>query len=270
MCGVYEIRNLVNNKLYIGSSVDCEYRWRLHQRDLRNKKHHAPHLQFSFNKHGVKNFKFSILERADVPILLAREQHWIDATQCCNGEFGYNTLITAGSPLGHKHSEATRKKISEIQKGKVISKETRIKLSLAHTGKKKPADFGEKISKRDGFFLKGNRMEELLKLRASGMSCLSIAKVFECDRHTVSRALDGKQNYAKGLSDPIPPHLKDDGRKKILISIADAVKITRLRKSGIGAHKISTLLKCSRSIVDGIIYKKTKSYDYTELERLAA
>ena len=40
-----------------------------------------------------------------------------------------------GSRLGTKCSEETRRKISEVQKGKVIPMETRIKMSLAHKGR---------------------------------------------------------------------------------------------------------------------------------------
>tara|TARA_Y100000310_G_scaffold230046_1_gene232475 strand:- start:451 stop:654 length:204 start_codon:yes stop_codon:yes gene_type:complete len=38
--GIYEIRNSVNDKIYIGSSIDIEQRWYDHKRKLRNGNHH--------------------------------------------------------------------------------------------------------------------------------------------------------------------------------------------------------------------------------------
>jgi len=53
---------------------------------------------------------FEIIERiADVTLLLGREQHWIDRLDACNREKGYNMLPVAGSLLGFRHSEETKK-----------------------------------------------------------------------------------------------------------------------------------------------------------------
>ena len=35
--GIYEIRNVLNNKVYIGSSVDIPERWNEHKRELSKK-----------------------------------------------------------------------------------------------------------------------------------------------------------------------------------------------------------------------------------------
>jgi len=44
--GIYKIRNKQNNKVYIGSAVDIKKRWRDHKWNLKENKHHNPHLQF--------------------------------------------------------------------------------------------------------------------------------------------------------------------------------------------------------------------------------
>jgi len=89
--GIYMILNLSNNKTYVGSSVRLHKRKWEHFNDLKKNKHHNPHLQASFNKHGLGMFKFIILERG-IPRdqLIERETHWIKLKDCMNPKVGYN------------------------------------------------------------------------------------------------------------------------------------------------------------------------------------
>ena len=46
--GIYQIRNKINGKIYIGSSADKKgilQRWKQHVKDLKNNIHHNKHLQ---------------------------------------------------------------------------------------------------------------------------------------------------------------------------------------------------------------------------------
>jgi group I intron endonuclease len=144
--GIYKITNILNNKCYIGSAINIENRWRTHKTTLAKGKHHSGHLQNAWNKYGANAFEFSIIETCFILALIFREQHFIDTIHP-----EYNISPTAGSPLGVKHTEETRKKDSEIQKrkkspetlkkisdgnkGKIVSEETRRKMSIAHRGK---------------------------------------------------------------------------------------------------------------------------------------
>ena len=49
--GVYEIRNRISNKSYIGSASDIRARWSNHARLLKKTTHPNLHLQESFKKH---------------------------------------------------------------------------------------------------------------------------------------------------------------------------------------------------------------------------
>ena len=112
--GIYAIRNLVNNHIYIGSSINLEKRNYNHFRNLKNNKHGNDYLQKAYNKYGKDNFIFEIISYIeDKTKLIEYEQKWLDFF---NPE--YNILKTAGSPLGTKMSDETRKKISESKKGK--------------------------------------------------------------------------------------------------------------------------------------------------------
>ena len=91
ICAVYQIKNIKNNKVYIGSSKDIGSRWAEHKRDLKVGVHRNQHLQKSYNKYGKNNFVFEILEYIDdINIQYEREQWWINFKNACNDNYGYN------------------------------------------------------------------------------------------------------------------------------------------------------------------------------------
>ena len=141
MTVVYKITNLINNKIYIGSSKNYNKRKYMHLHNLKLNKHHNKHLQSSFNKYGECNFNFNIVEECLKEDLIKKEQYYIDTLKP-----EYNICKIAGSIEGIKRSEETKRKISESNKGKVLSKEARIKISKSLTGRKnKPHSLESKI-----------------------------------------------------------------------------------------------------------------------------
>lgn len=78
MACIYEIRNLINGKIYIGSSRNFETRKETHLRQLKNNKHFNVHLQRAWNKHGEKNFEFVIIEIVSDLLQYSKEQEHID------------------------------------------------------------------------------------------------------------------------------------------------------------------------------------------------
>lgn len=62
LSGIYQIRNTINNKKYMGHSINITLRWYLHLFNLIINKHDNPKLQEDFNTYGIKNFELSILE----------------------------------------------------------------------------------------------------------------------------------------------------------------------------------------------------------------
>lgn len=133
--GIYKIENLVNGKCYIGSSVSLNKRLHLHRCHLWKNQHHSIKLQRAWNRYGADSFSMLVVEIvADKTCLIAREQWWIDHENCI--ALGYNIAPTAGSCLGRKHTEDTRAKMSLSAKGRVISYQARIRMSIA--GKNRP------------------------------------------------------------------------------------------------------------------------------------
>ena len=129
--GVYKITNILNGKIYIGSTgVSFKIRWSNHRSELNNNKHINPHLQAAFNKCGKDNFVFEILEFCeDKHAVGICEQKWIDKLGPTNPMTGYNMCANAKSVLGIRRSAETRSKISKSNMGKKYSEEQRKRMS---------------------------------------------------------------------------------------------------------------------------------------------
>ncbi len=136
-CGIYQIRNETNGKVYIGSAVDIEDRWRLHRLALSNGTHHSRYLQRAWGKYGETNFSFVIVELVLLrEILIEREQFHIDHFKSADREFGYNMSPTAGSILGMKHTDEARANMSKAHVGKKASPEWVAKMREIMKGRK--------------------------------------------------------------------------------------------------------------------------------------
>jgi len=131
--GVYCWLNAANGKRYIGSGAKClQGRKEHHLNDLASNRHWNRHLQAAWNKYGADRFQFCVLEYCESDLCLVREQYWIDHYQAADQRFGYNLSPTAGSPLGVRRSEKTKKLISKVKKKQGLSPELRQKIVAAN------------------------------------------------------------------------------------------------------------------------------------------
>jgi group I intron endonuclease len=149
LCGIYEIRNIVNGKLYIGSSANIQRRLITHRSTLKRNTHHSTLLQHAWNKYGAAAFSFNVLELVRDPArLYIVENSYIQRFRSADRSHGYNICPAAGSTLGIKygpHSAEHRKKIGDAHRGRVSSQETREKLSAALKGRTFDAAWIEKM-----------------------------------------------------------------------------------------------------------------------------
>ena len=76
---IYSITNLINGKMYIGSTVNTNVRWLKHKRELLNGTHHSNKLQRAFNKYGV-NINDDTKPAYAAPIYPYLITHIIEAT----------------------------------------------------------------------------------------------------------------------------------------------------------------------------------------------
>jgi group I intron endonuclease len=147
LVGIYCITNIINNKKYIGQSVDIHKRVMEHKRDLAKNIHPNSLLQNSWNKYGKENFLFEVIEECEKENLTIRELYWVNKLNLLNKEFGFNIAIPDKSVmLGRHHTEKTKALLSKIRKistigkgngfyGKHHSDETKLKISIKGKGK---------------------------------------------------------------------------------------------------------------------------------------
>ena len=165
--GIYKITS-PSGRIYVGQSGDINKRW---DNDYKyGKCKGQKSLYNSFQEYGVKNHTFEIIEviqeRETEELtqleLDAREIFFIAKFNTRDKKFGMNlkgggshgkhseetklklSLAHKGIRLGFIHSEETKSKIGLGNKGKIVSEESRIKLSLAKFGKKNPKIAGKK------------------------------------------------------------------------------------------------------------------------------
>ena len=115
MIGIYKITNKINQKCYIGKSIDIEQRFKKHKTNAlwksdKNFKYNYPLYQ-AFRKYGIENFSFEILEECKEEELDTKEQFYYNLFQpkYCLTSPDENVVLNLN----------VRKKISESLKGRI-------------------------------------------------------------------------------------------------------------------------------------------------------
>lgn len=176
---LYCHQNLINSKRYIG--ITCQLlnsRWR-NGKGYRN----SPHFNSAIQKYGWENFSHEVLftdlskEEAE-----AKEVELINKYHTRDNRYGYN-IAAGGSVMcgednpwyGQKHSEESKRKMSEKRKGIPKSEEFKQMLSQKLKGRKfseetrqkmreNHADFKGKNHPRYGISPPKEHMERMCKL----------------------------------------------------------------------------------------------------------
>lgn len=106
---IYKIENIINKKIYIGSTINFKQRKSDHLSRLRKNKHPNAYLQNSWNKYGEENFVIEILERCKIEDLLTREQYYIDlyyGKNCYNIEkIACNNIVNSKNSIYSIYNE---------------------------------------------------------------------------------------------------------------------------------------------------------------------
>lgn len=92
--GVYYIKNVTDNKYYIGSSKNIDTRLKTHKQHLLKGCHNCRSLQKDYDRLGLDNFIFDILEIIkDEEYLTAYEKYYIYKYNSIVKYKGYNEIF---------------------------------------------------------------------------------------------------------------------------------------------------------------------------------
>lgn len=168
--GIYKITS-PSGRVYIGQAVNLKNRFNDYY-SLQNKLKSQSKLYRSFLKYGVENHQFDIIEYCSREDLNCSERFWQDEFDVLNE--GLNCMLTDCGEKRRIVSQETKDKISKAGKGRKHSEETKEKISKSKLGKylgKDAHNFGkphtqetkDKISKSN----KGKKHSEETKTKQS-------------------------------------------------------------------------------------------------------
>lgn len=113
---IYKITNLINNKIYIGQTINFKIRMNQHKNAHKYKNCSSP-IDRAIGKYGHTNFSYEIIEYAkSLEDLNELEVKYIKIYNSLIGNDGYN-LKSGGN--GGKHHEVTKRKIGAAQLGEL-------------------------------------------------------------------------------------------------------------------------------------------------------
>jgi len=160
MIGIYKITNRINNKSYIGQSVNIRRRWAEHRLLHRDE---SLSLKRALRKYGIENFTFEVLEECCVHDLNDKEIYYINLikpeyNRCTGGTGSHkhhvphrtrDILREKGKAqwqkmTKEKQQQQIKNNLKGPSKGHSVSQETRAKLRNANLGKKQSRETIEK------------------------------------------------------------------------------------------------------------------------------
>lgn len=210
LSGVYLILNKTTKDYYIGSASTSRLsiRFSNHLINLTGSKL----LKLAVRKYGIENFAFIVLETFQEKTTIVNNKHLLDVEDFYLKSLlpNYNILTEAGSTFGYKHtevdrikmkanySEARRKMIGDLNRGKTLSEATTqklreiAKLRKPRTFSKQALDNMKKTSKSIILYNIDNRT-----VYGEYPSIKDTALAVGCNEKTVRRALKSPKKVLK-------------------------------------------------------------------------
>lgn len=133
--GIYCLVNKINRNIYVGSSINLSSRMKnyLNNTFLKSKQNINMPIVKALLKYDQSNFMLLIIEYVETENLAIRETFYITHLMPY-----YNVLKQGYSTLGYKHTEETKKLLSELASNRTHSDKTKSLIAKALTGENNP------------------------------------------------------------------------------------------------------------------------------------
>lgn len=248
--GIYTITNIIDGKIYVGSSAkSIKLRISSHKNDLRKNKHKNPYLQNSWNFYGENNFVFEVLEYYPSNLVISMEQYWINMLNVTNRKYGYNIATVAGSTLGVKYSDTQKENVKKgIQKvgGNKGMFNPRFGCTISNEQKSKTKEKW----KQTGFIKPFYIINKDLEIVGEFETTISASQYLNCDPSLIGSVLRHKTKTAKGHTACYINEL-DDKLKEINNDSFYFSKLKgKARKSGKNLRKIQVIFTESGNVME--------------------
>lgn len=185
---IYRIRNVVNQKFYVGSTINMKERARTHRNKLRAGKHHTPYLQAAWNKYGEECFVFEVIEEVgSIDELQDAEDRWL--AEHVGQSHCYNAGLRSGAPWRGAPKEL------HPSFGSTVSEDEKARISEGVKKRYEDPAYAPRAGKRHTEETKAAISAKVQMALAEGRSGKFIPS--EETRKRMSQALKGNQN-AKG------------------------------------------------------------------------
>lgn len=200
--GIYKITLKTDNRIYIGSAVDVEDRWKNHLYNASSTRDNVQVITRAIRKYGEDAFDWEILEYCDNEYLIEREQHYLDTLQpFVRTGIGFNVREDADSNLGIKASNETKKKMSDARKGRKFSNEHKENMKK-DWHKNRGAEYYKGLSER----MKGNKNPATRPEVRKKISEAMIGKTWKHDEERIKKHIEARKG--KKYSDEAKANMK--------------------------------------------------------------
>lgn len=190
---IYKITNTITKKSYIGQIVAKKGKDRLleHYRQAHYGYYPITKFRNALRKYKLEDFKVETIDFALSKEELSKlEKHYINFFDTYKN--GYNSSLGGdGGCFGYKHTKEAKAKISENNSKRVISDETKNKMSKAKLGKEN-LKLGKKVNM---FHTNGEFLKTFETIQQAGKFLGKREK-----ESTIRRILDGRQKTINGFT----------------------------------------------------------------------
>lgn len=213
MYTIYQLRNNVNGKLYIGVTNNFNKRMREHSYAYNDYR-----ISRAIRKYGWENFSSKIIcttENKD-QAYKELEPKYIAEGKTNDPNIGYNSTAGGEGSVGYNPSSQTRKKMRDKKLGRKLSEEHKTKIAESNRGKKRTPEARAKMSesmKGNKNFLGKSFSEETIQLLSNQKSKTwsvmtpegNIIEVFNMRKFCLDNGL-APSAMSRVLSGKIPHH----------------------------------------------------------------